>query len=194
MDKPAITKLNTKAAALTYSELDTNFQNLADATVTLTAGTAGTAVTSDLNGNITLVAGSNVTITGNNTAKTVTIAATSSGSQTPWTANIDMNGYYLYDSTGNPRINDDLAFINGDGPVGNGNLRLRASTASNNCEVNMGKHFVILQNAESGGLVLGIFTSTQRDALTGVTNGMMIYNDTTGKFQGRAGGAWVDLH
>ena len=37
------------------------------------------------------------------------------------------------------------------------------------------------------------FTSTQRDALTPV-NGDVIYNTTTGKFQGRAAGAWVDLH
>jgi hypothetical protein len=37
------------------------------------------------------------------------------------------------------------------------------------------------------------FTSTQRDALTPV-NGDVIYNITTGKFQGRAAGAWVDLH
>ena len=37
------------------------------------------------------------------------------------------------------------------------------------------------------------FTSAQRDALTPV-NGDVIYNTTTGKFQGRAAGAWVDLH
>jgi hypothetical protein len=77
MAKPAITKRVTKGAALTYAELDTNFQNLADATVTLTGGS--TAVTADLNGNITLVAGTNVTITGNNTSKEITISATSGG-------------------------------------------------------------------------------------------------------------------
>lgn len=36
-------------------------------------------------------------------------------------------------------------------------------------------------------------TTTQRDALTAI-NGMTIYNTTTDKFQGYAGGAWVDLH
>jgi hypothetical protein len=36
-------------------------------------------------------------------------------------------------------------------------------------------------------------TTTQRNALTAV-NGMFIYNSTTGKFQGRAAGSWVDLH
>jgi len=75
MAKPAITKRSVKGAALTYAELDTNFQNLADATVSITAGTGGTQVTSDLNGNITLVAGTNVTFTGNNTTKEITINA-----------------------------------------------------------------------------------------------------------------------
>jgi hypothetical protein len=36
-------------------------------------------------------------------------------------------------------------------------------------------------------------TTTQRDAIT-ATAGMQIYNTTTDKFQGYAGGAWVDLH
>ena len=80
MAKPSITKRTTKGAALTYSELDTNFQNLADATVSLTAGSGGTQVTADLNGNITIVAGTNVTITGDNTAKTITINAPVAGS------------------------------------------------------------------------------------------------------------------
>lgn len=73
MAKPAITKRATKGSALTYNELDTNFQNLDDATITLQAGTGGTNVVSDLNGTITLVAGSNITLAGNNTAKTLTI-------------------------------------------------------------------------------------------------------------------------
>ena len=73
MTKPAITKREVKGLALTYSELDTNFQNLRDATVSLTAGTGGTQVVSDLNGNITLVAGTGITLSGDNTAKTLTI-------------------------------------------------------------------------------------------------------------------------
>ena len=38
------------------------------------------------------------------------------------------------------------------------------------------------------------YTTTQRNALSGVANGMVIYNSTTSKFQGRAGGSWVDFH
>ncbi len=79
MAKPSITLRNTKGSALTYSELDTNFTNLKDATISITGGSGGTQVTSDLNGNITLVAGSNVTITGDNTAKTITISSSGGG-------------------------------------------------------------------------------------------------------------------
>jgi hypothetical protein len=91
MAKPAITKRSVKAAALTYNELDTNFQNLADATVSITAGSGGTQVTSDLNGNITLVAGSGVTLTGNNTAKTITINSTGGSSQNTF-SNVAVSG------------------------------------------------------------------------------------------------------
>jgi hypothetical protein len=78
MAKPAITKRAVKGAALTYAELDTNFQNLDDATITLKAGTGGTDVVSDLNGTITLVAGSGITLAGNNSTKQLTITATES--------------------------------------------------------------------------------------------------------------------
>ena len=37
-------------------------------------------------------------------------------------------------------------------------------------------------------------TTAQRNAISSPPDGSFIYNTTTGKFQGRAGGAWVDLH
>jgi hypothetical protein len=55
--------------------------------VSLTAGSGGTAVSSDLNGNITLVAGAGISLSGNNTAKTVTIAASSAGTVNSGAAN-----------------------------------------------------------------------------------------------------------
>jgi hypothetical protein len=37
-------------------------------------------------------------------------------------------------------------------------------------------------------------TNDQRNALTSVFDGQIIYNTSDGKFQGRASGAWVNLH
>ena len=45
----------------------------------------------------------------------------------------------------------------------------------------------------TGALLLPRLTTTQRNALT-AANGMIIYNTTDSKFQGYAGGAWVNLH
>ena len=44
MAKPIIVKRGTKGSALTFTELDTNFQNLDDATITLKGGTGGVDV------------------------------------------------------------------------------------------------------------------------------------------------------
>lgn len=82
MTKPAITTRATKGSALTWTEGDTNLENLQNATVTLKAGTGGTDVVSDLNGTVTLVAGTNVSLSGDNTAKTVTINSTATGGAT----------------------------------------------------------------------------------------------------------------
>jgi hypothetical protein len=99
MAKPAITKRAVKGSPLTYAELDTNFQNLQDATITLKAGSGGTDVVSDLNGTITLVAGSNITLSGDNTAKTVTINSLGADVVNDLTpqlgGNLDVNGFSI---------------------------------------------------------------------------------------------------
>ena len=79
MAKPTITTRAGKGSALTWTEGDSNLENLRDATITIKADTGGTDVVSDLNGTVTLVAGTNITLTGDNTAKTVTINSTASG-------------------------------------------------------------------------------------------------------------------
>ena len=47
--------------------------------------------------------------------------------------------------------------------------------------------------AMSCSLNLKSYTTTQRNALS-PSNGAVIYNSTTDKFQGYAGSTWVDLH
>ena len=42
-------------------------------------------------------------------------------------------------------------------------------------------------------IAAGSYTTTERDALT-PSDGWIVYNSTDNKFQGRANGAWVDLH
>lgn len=44
------------------------------------------------------------------------------------------------------------------------------------------------------GLLLPRMTSTQRDAISSPANGLVLFNTTTSKIQGRAAGSWVDLH
>lgn len=236
MTKPAITKRSVKGAALTYNELDTNFQNLQDATVSITAGSGGTQVTSDLNGNITLVAGTGVSLSGDNTAKTITITSTTTGGVTnPLSADLDLGNYLIKDTnsaitlkstqglvvqsntySSNSKITfspgtDDAAasariesgpsrdlFINTSSTLGvvqsiitlddSGKLISLSSSSQTN------DFYVLFGTAGIGVTRHYPITTSQRDALVTVLDGMIIYNSTTGKFQGRAAGSWVDLH
>ena len=49
------------------------------------------------------------------------------------------------------------------------------------------------QYLTQNGIFVPQLTTVQRDTLINVSNGQIIYNTTTQKFQGREAGAWVDL-
>ena len=72
MAKPAITLREIKEAALSYNELDTNFENLRDATISIADGT-GTAVL-DLNDTLNVVGSGGATVTVNPATKTLTVS------------------------------------------------------------------------------------------------------------------------
>lgn len=223
MAKPAITKRTTKGAALTYSELDTNFQNLADATLTLTADTSGTAVTADLNGNITLVAGTGITLTGDNTAKTVTITGTPSvtGLTNPLNADLDLGSYNIIDSSGVATVSSAALKIqtiagtdsiqiapNSSGLytidlVTDKDLTIRtfeSNTVTSRITLDHDTGVDIGTGAKTKAVSIadGLFriigmTTTQRNTITAAA-GMLIFNTTDSKFQGHDGTSWVDLH
>ena len=121
MTKPVITNRVTQGTALTYAQLDTNFSNLQNATITLKAGSGGTDVVSDLNGTVTLVAGSGVTLSGDNTTKTVTIA-------TSETQNIFVNVIAGSTTLVADNTNDSLTLTGGTGISITGNATTDTAT------------------------------------------------------------------
>jgi hypothetical protein len=232
MTKPLITfRSDTDPIPLTYQQLDDNFRNLRDATLTFNAGTGGTAVTIDLNGQVTLVAGTNVSITGNNTNKTITINATGGGGlSNPLTEDLNTASFKIrndyvgqlvldgndgirvldegvtsewvqvnpFDGITNRRtINTDFSLKLVHNATERARITLQAETASlrNSISFHLDKaHLGRIVFTNGVTLHQGI-TTTQRDAIGGTAvDGMIIYNSTLGKFQGRAAGAWVDLH
>ena len=79
-----------------------------------------------------------------------------------------------------------------------GSTTTPAICAQNNQKVGIGTNSVdsgatLEVDGTTGGILFPRLSTTNRDALT-PTNGLVIYNTTTSKFQGYAGGAWVDLH
>jgi hypothetical protein len=184
MAKPSITKRLTKSAALTYSELDTNFQNLADATLTLRAGTGGTNVTADLNGTITLVAGTGVTLSGDNSAKTITVNSSAGGSGT---VNSGVSGSLAYYPTTGETVDDALLTVSGTGIVtlaangSTGGLWLSSKNLKTYLLLPDNNTGVTLNCADTGGgdLVLQCYDGMQFSTNAG-GQAFLMYSSTSG--------------
>ena len=73
MTKPVIVNRATKGLALTYTELDSNFSNLQNATINYTVG-ANTAQV-DLNSALTFTAGTGISLSLNTSTKTLTVTS-----------------------------------------------------------------------------------------------------------------------
>lgn len=131
MAKPSITTRTTKGSPLDYAELDANFTNLQDATLTVTDGTNSTAI--DLNGTVEFAAGANMTVTESNGV--VTLASSGGFAPDPGSgdyefdgSDLDLNGGTILNNVGNIAVGDDINFPDDAGPAvltTGGNLLLR---------------------------------------------------------------------
>lgn len=192
MTKPVIVTRATKGSALTWTEGDSNFTNLQNATIGITDGT--NSGTLDLNDTLTFTAGTNVTLSYNSSTKTLTVNASAGGitdvvqDTTPQLGgNLDVNGYSIVSaSNGNIGIT----------PNGSGNIQLTPSTGkiilgATEWPSGTGSSGQVLTSGGGAGVLSWTTVSggaTTLDELTDVvitaaaTNDVLVYNGTN----------WVD--
>ena len=160
-------------------------------------GAGGVTTSSDADGNITITGGGS---TGNITFVTTTIDSTDSSAIifTPaviFNSDITVQNELFVDNniavTKNVTVSGNLTTSNliVSGEISSQGSGVPEIVSDNEILLEAGTRVEIV----SSPIKLASFSSAARDLLT-ASNGDMIYNTTTNKFQGRASGAWVDLH
>jgi hypothetical protein len=148
-------------------------------------GAGGVTTASDADGTITITGGGT---TGNVTFSTTTIDSTDSSAIT-FTPAVVMQSDLTVENdliVGNLLTVSNLLLTGNLTTQGSGTPEI---VSDNEIELDAGTRVDVIR----GPIRMARFTSADRDLLT-AQNGDMIYNTTTNKFQGRAGGSWVDLH
>ena len=154
-------------------------------------GAGGVTTSSDADGNITITGGGS---TGNITFVTTTIDSTDSSALifTPaviFNSDITVQNELFVDNNINVTGNLTTSNLIVSGEISSQGSGVPEIVSDNEILLEAGTRVEIV----SSPIKLASFSSAARDLLT-ASNGDMIYNTTTNKFQGRASGAWVDLH
>jgi hypothetical protein len=154
-------------------------------------GAGGVTTSSDADGNITITGGGS---TGNVTFVATTIDSSDSSAIifTPaviFNSDITVQNELFVDNninvTGNLTTNNLIV----SGEISSQGSGVPEIVSDNEILLTAGTRVTIVNSP----IKLASFSSADRDLLT-ASNGDMIYNTTTNKFQGRANGSWVDLH
>lgn len=104
MAKPFIVKRNTKGSALTFTELDANFQNLDDATISI-AVQGGDTVVNDLNDTTTFIEVDGIDIVANPSAQSISFDASLAKDTSPQlSGDLDIRTYKITTSVTNGNI------------------------------------------------------------------------------------------
>lgn len=98
------------------------------------------------------------------------------------------NGASIFFATSTVDFNQLKFLAHTNGAIGIGNFGTPGAVSAPNASAALEIRSTV------GSFLLPRMTTAERDALATPEDGMMVYNTTDNKFQGRASGAWVDLH